>query len=49
MKKTPMIFISYFLKDEAHVELIVKLLKEMGFSRENIFCSTIPGYGITLS
>lgn len=47
--KTPMIFISHSSKDEAHVDLIVKLLKDMGFTQEQVFCSTIPGYGIGLS
>lgn len=47
--KTPMIFVSHSSKDEAHVELIVKLLKDMGFTQEQVFCSTIPGYGIGLS
>ena len=49
INKTPMIFISHSSKDEAHVELIVKLLKEMGFTKDSVFCSTIPGYGIGLS
>lgn len=48
-KKTPMIFISHSSNDEPHVELIVKLLKEMGFNQDKVFCSTIPGYGIGLS
>ncbi len=47
--KTPMIFISHSSKDELHVNLIVKLLKDMGFTQEKVFCSTIPGYGIGLS
>lgn len=49
INKTPMIFISHSSKDEAHVELIVKLLKEMGSTKDSVFCSTIPGYGIGLS
>lgn len=48
-KKTPMIFISHSSKDEPHVALIVKLLKDMGFNQDRVFCSTIPGYGIGLS
>ena len=48
-KKTPMIFISHSSNDEPHVEFIVKLLKEMGFNQDKVFCSTIPGYGIGLS
>ena len=47
--KTPKIFISHSSDDEPHVELIVKLLKEMGFNQDKVFCSTIPGYGIGLS
>lgn len=49
ISKTPMIFISHSSKDEKHVELIVKLLKDMGFTKENVFCSSVPGYGIKLS
>ena len=48
-KKTPLIFISHSSLDEPHVELIVKLLKDMGFNQDTVFCSTIPGYGIGLS
>ena len=48
-KKTPMIFISHSSNDKPHVDLIVKLLKEMGFKQDKVFCSTIPGYGIGLS
>ena len=47
--KTPKIFISHSSSDESHVELIVKLLKDMGFNQDKVFCSTIPGYGIGLS
>ena len=47
--KTPLIFISHSSKDEPHVALIVKLLKEMGFTQKEVFCSSIPGYGIKLS
>ena len=46
--KTPKIFISHSSSDESHVELIVKLLKDMGFNQDKVFCSTIPGYGIGL-
>ena len=49
ISKTPKIFISHSSKDEAHVALIVKLLKDMGFNQDNVFCSTIPGYGIGVS
>ena len=47
--KTPQIFISHSSSDEAHVALIVKLLKDMGFNQDKVFCSSIPGYGIGLS
>lgn len=48
-EKTPKIFVSHSSKDEEHVKLIVKLLKEMGFGQDKVFCSSIPGYGIGLS
>ena len=47
--KLPKIFISHSSKDAKHVELIVRLLKDMGFNRDKVFCSSIPGYGIHLN
>lgn len=49
MKKTPKIFISHSSKDKRQVELIVKLLKEMGLNSNMIFCSSVPGYDIGLN
>jgi hypothetical protein len=49
VKKSPLIFISHSSQDKAHVELIVKLLKDMGFGQDKVFCSSIPGYGIKLN
>ena len=47
--KTPMVFISHSSKDKAYVNLIVKLLKDMGFDHNDVFCSSIPGYDIAVN
>ena len=47
--KTPKIFISHAAADKPHVELIVRLLKDMGFKQDKVFCSSIPGYGVYLN
>lgn len=46
--KEPKIFISHSSKDKNYVELFVKLLREMGLSAENIFCSSLPSYDIPM-
>lgn len=43
MKK---IFISHSSEDNKYVEQIVNLLIEMGLDRAQIFCTSLPGYGI---
>jgi len=48
-RKRPLVFVSHSSKDKSYVELIVKLLKDMGLKKENIFCSSVPGYGIRLN
>ena len=47
--KTPMVFISHSSKDKRFVEALVDLLESLGFSSENLFCSSVDGYGIPLS
>lgn len=49
MKKSPMVFISHSSKDKVFVEALVKLLELMGFDENNLFCSSVDGYGIPLS
>ena len=47
--KTPLVFISHSSKDKRFVEALVDLLESLGFTSENLFCSSIDGYGIPLS
>lgn len=42
------IFISHSSKDKIIVKKIVKAIEAMGVNSSNIFCSSIPGYGIEL-
>lgn len=48
-KKTPMVFISHSHGDESFVVALVNLLEDMGFSKDNLFCSSVREYGIPLS
>ena len=47
VKKKPLIFISHSSKNKAHVAKIAELLRSINLSpRRDIFCSSLPGYGI---
>ena len=46
--KTPKIFISHSSKDVDYVEQIVNLLDGMGLNQTQVFCSSLPGYGIPI-
>lgn len=46
--KSPMIFISHASADKIFVEALVHLLEAIGFDESNLFCSSIPEYGIAL-
>lgn len=46
--KTPKLFISHSSNDKVLVEGLVSLLEFLGFKEENMFCSSIEGYGIPL-
>ena len=46
--KQPMIFISHASADGAFVDALVRLLEGIGFDESNMFCSSIPEYGIAL-
>ena len=48
-EKLPMIFISHAFADKPFVESLVRLLEGIGFDESNLFCSSIPEYGIALS
>lgn len=45
----PKIFISHSSKDVKYVEPIVELLADIGITNDNLFCSSIPDYGIPLN
>ncbi len=44
--KTPLLFISHSHDDEQYVKALVNLLERRGFTEENLFCSSVAGYGI---
>ena len=46
--KPPMVFISHASTDKTFVEALVHLLETIGFDESNLFCSSIPEYGIGL-
>lgn len=46
--RQPMIFISHASADNAFVDALVRLLEGIGFDETNLFCSSIPEYGIAL-
>ena len=47
--KTSMVFISHSSKDKAFAEALVVLLEDLGMDSSNVFCSSVDGYGISLS
>ncbi len=47
-KKNAKIFISHSSKDVEYVKKIVNLLDGMGLNNTQVFCSSIPGYGIPI-
>lgn len=46
--KSPKIFISHSSYDKDYVSDIVELLEDLGIREDQLFCSSIPGYGIPL-
>lgn len=46
--KQPKMFISHSSKDVAYVAQIVNLLDGMGLNQTQVFCSSLPGYGIPI-
>lgn len=46
--KQKKIFISHSSKDKEYVKAIVNLLKSIGLKKDNLFCSSVDGYGIPL-
>lgn len=48
LEKSPMIFISHSSKDMNFAEALVNLLETLGLNDNNVFCSSVPGYNITI-
>lgn len=48
LQKSPKVFISHSSQDEKYVSRIVDLLEDIGLTQDQLFCSSIPGYGIPL-
>ncbi len=46
--KKRMLFISHSTYDSEYVAYLVDLLRKLGFTESNLFCSSYPGYGIPL-
>ena len=46
--KKPKIFISHSSKDVGYVAKVVNLLDGMGLNQTQVFCSSLPGYGIPI-
>ena len=44
--KQPKIFISHKTEDKPYVEKIVRLIEYIGVKKEDIFCSSMAGYGV---
>ena len=44
--KQPLLFISHSSADEVIVTGLVEMLRTIGFSKKNLFCSSFPGYDI---
>ena len=42
------IFISHSSKDVRYVEKIIDLIVDMGVREKQIFCSSVPGFGIPM-
>ena len=46
--KQKLIFISHSTKDSEYVASLVDLLRKIGFTDMDVFCSSYPGYGVPL-
>lgn len=45
-EKQPLLFISHSSEDEKIASALVTLLRTLGFNKNNLFCSSVPGYDI---
>lgn len=48
VKRKYKVFISHSSKDKEFVEALVNLFEDLGMTPENLFCSSVPEYGIKL-
>lgn len=48
IKKQPKVFISHSSRDKEYVSKLVELLEGMGLDQTQVFCSSLPGYGIPI-
>lgn len=48
VKKIDKVFISHSEKDREYARAFVYLLEDIGVQKNNIFCTSVPGYGIAL-
>lgn len=47
-QKSPKVFISHSSQDKYYVTCLVDLLEGIGLTQDQLFCSSVPGYGIPL-
>lgn len=45
-EKQPLLFISHSSADEGIASALVTMLRTLGFNKDNLFCSSVPGYDI---
>lgn len=45
-EKQPLLFISHSSADEGIASALVTMLRTLGFNKQNLFCSSVPGYDI---
>lgn len=48
-RKDPKLFISHSSKDKEYVEEIVELIRKIGLNDSQIFCTSVPGFGIDIN
>lgn len=48
LQKSPKIFISHSSQDKEYVTCLVDFLEDIGLTENQLFCSSVPGYGIPL-